>query len=154
MNAVGIDVSKGKSMVSIMRTFGEIVASPFEVTHNQGELSELAGRLKNLDGETKVIMECTGSYHLPVADYLHEAGLSVCTVHAKLINDFSNNSIRKVKTDKSDSVKIANYGLSYWHDLTEYVPEDNIRHILKAYSRQYIITTKSKLRLKTILYRC
>mgnify|MGYP000447284623 CR=1 FL=1 len=29
MNAVGIDVSKGKSMVAIMRPFGEIVSTPF-----------------------------------------------------------------------------------------------------------------------------
>ena len=28
MNAVGIDVSKGKSMVAIMRPFGEIVSTP------------------------------------------------------------------------------------------------------------------------------
>ena len=28
MNAVGIDVSKGKSMVAILRPFGEIVYSP------------------------------------------------------------------------------------------------------------------------------
>jgi hypothetical protein len=31
MNAVGIDVSKGRSAVAIMRPFGEIAASPFEV---------------------------------------------------------------------------------------------------------------------------
>ena len=31
MNAVGIDVSKGKSMVAIMRHFGEIVSTPFEI---------------------------------------------------------------------------------------------------------------------------
>ena len=57
MNAVGIDVSKGKSMVAIMRPFGEVVASPFEVTHTGSELSELAKTLKSLHGETKVIME-------------------------------------------------------------------------------------------------
>lgn len=33
MNAVGIDVSKGKSMVSVLRPFGEVVATPFEVRH-------------------------------------------------------------------------------------------------------------------------
>ena len=33
MNAVGIDVSKGKSMVTILRPFGEIVSSPFEIKH-------------------------------------------------------------------------------------------------------------------------
>ena len=31
MNAVGIDVSKGKSMVCVMRPFGEVVLEPFEV---------------------------------------------------------------------------------------------------------------------------
>ena len=31
MNAVGIDVSKGKSMVCVMRSFGEVVLEPFEV---------------------------------------------------------------------------------------------------------------------------
>ena len=31
MNAVGIDVSKGKSMVAIMRHFGEIVSTAFEI---------------------------------------------------------------------------------------------------------------------------
>ena len=31
MNAVGIDVSKGKSMIAVMRPFGEVVVSPYEV---------------------------------------------------------------------------------------------------------------------------
>ena len=30
MNCVGIDVSKGKSMIAVMRPFGEVVVSPFE----------------------------------------------------------------------------------------------------------------------------
>ena len=42
MNAVGIDVSKGKSMGAIMRPFGEIVAKPFEIRHTSSELKELA----------------------------------------------------------------------------------------------------------------
>ena len=28
MNSVGIDVSKGKSMIAVMRPFGEVVVSP------------------------------------------------------------------------------------------------------------------------------
>ena len=137
MNAVGIDVSKGKSTVAILRPFGEIVASPFEVTHTAGELAGLANRLKNLHGETKVVMECTGGYHEPIARTLREAGLFVSAIHAKLIHDFGNNSIRKVKTDKADSLKIAAYGLSSWLELPEYVPEDDIRRTLKAFGRQY-----------------
>ena len=42
-----IDVSKGKSMIAVMRPFGEVVVSPFEVRHTANELSELAGLLKS-----------------------------------------------------------------------------------------------------------
>jgi len=148
MNAVGIDISKGKCMVVIMRLFGEIVASPFEVNHTASELSELAKRLKSLNGETKVIMECTGVYYMPVAYALHEAGLFVSVVHAQLIHDFGNNTIRKVKTDKADSVKIAQYGLTNWLDLPEYIPEEDVRHMLKTYSRQYTKCCKVKTMFK------
>lgn len=151
MNAVGIDVSKGYSTVAILRPFGEIVASPFEVTHTNSELSELAGKLKSLNGETKVIMECTGIYHLPIACALQEAGLIVCTIHAQLIHDFGNNTIRKGKTDKIDSLKIANYGLTHWLNLPEYIPEDEIRHMLKAFNRQYNKYIKIKITLKNNL---
>jgi len=148
MNAVGIDVSKGKSMVSIMRPFGEVVATPFEVTHTVTELSKLAESLKDLNGETKVVMECTGNYFYPIAATLHEAGLFVSTVHAKIIHAYGNNSIRKVKTDKADSIKIANYALSHWLELQEYTPEEDIRFMLKTFSRQYSKYKKMKTMLK------
>jgi len=151
MNAVGIDVSKGKSTVCVMRPFGEIVASPFEVLHTADELGKLANLLKNLNGETKVIMECTGNYHLPIANALRSAKLTICAVHAQLIYDFGNNSIRKVKTDNADSIKIANYGLANWLDLSEYIPEDDIRQMLKTYSRQYNKYNKIKIMLKNNL---
>ena len=122
MNAVGIDISKGKSMVAIMRPFGEVVASPFGITHTDSELRQLADRLKSLNGETKIIMECTGSYFYPIAYALHEAELFVSAVHAQLIHDYGNNTIRRVKTDKADAIKIANYGLSNWMELPRYIP--------------------------------
>ena len=147
MNAVGIDVSKGKSMIAVMRPFGEIVASPFEVTHTVSDLSKLARMLKNLNGETKVIMECTGNYHLPVACTLHAAGLFVSAVNPQLTHEFGNNTIRKRRSDKADAVKIANYGLSCWLELPKYVPEEEIRQSLKAFSRQYNKYNKVKTML-------
>ena len=65
MNSVGIDISKGRSTVAVMRPFGEVVISPVEVRHTDSELSELARHLKSLDGETRVVMEATGNYHAP-----------------------------------------------------------------------------------------
>ena len=70
MNAVGIDVSKGKSTVAILRPGGEVVASPSEVSHNPRELNELVTLIKSLDGDTKIVMEYTDNYYLPVALFL------------------------------------------------------------------------------------
>ena len=67
MNSVGIDVSKGKSMIAVMRPFGEVVVSPFEIHHTDNELCELTKLLSGLSGETRVVMESTGNYHLPEA---------------------------------------------------------------------------------------
>jgi len=147
MNAVGIDISKGKSTICIMRPLGEVVASPYEVKHTVSELSELARTLKKLNGETKVIMECTGNYHLPVARYLQTAGFFVSAVNPILIHDFGNNTIRKRRNDKADSIKIANYGLTNWLELPRYLPEEEIRQMLKAFSRQYNKYNKVKTML-------
>ncbi len=52
MNAVGIDVSKGKSMVAIMRPLGEVVTAPFEVGHTATELNGLARLMDFIADET------------------------------------------------------------------------------------------------------
>ena len=151
MNAVGIDVSKGRSTVAILRPFGEIVASPFDVMHAADELGKLAGLLKKLGGETKVVMECTGSYHLPIANALHAAGLHVSAVQPLLIHGFGNNTIRRGSTDPADALKIANYALTYWLELPEYAPAEDVRQMLKAFSRQYNKYNKIKTMLKNNL---
>ena len=148
MNAVGIDVSKGKSMIAIMRPLGEVVATPFEVGHTAAELNELAKFILKISGETRVVMEYTGVYFEPIARALYDAGLCVCVVHAQLIHNYSNNTIRKVKTDKADAIKIANYALDNWNKLKPYTPIDEVRRQLKAYSRQYRKFNKLKTMLK------
>lgn len=151
MNAVGIDVSKGKSTVAIMRPFGEVVAEPFEVSHTDAELKKLAYFLEKLPGETRVVMEYTGNYWTPIAKVLRESGLFVSVVNALLIYKYGNNSIRKGKTDKLDAVKIANYCLDRWMDLECYTPTDQIRQTLKICRRQYDQYIKLKVNLKNNL---
>lgn len=137
MNAVGIDVSKGKSMVAVMRPFGEVVRSPFEISHTDSELSELARTLKSLPGETRVVIEYTGYYHAPVARVLCEAGIYVSAVNAMLVHDYGNNSLRRAKTDKKDAIKLANYALDHWLTLPQYRPTEDTRLMLKTCYRQY-----------------
>lgn len=40
-NAVGIDVSKGKSTVAVLQPAGVIIRKPFNVNHTSSELDEL-----------------------------------------------------------------------------------------------------------------
>lgn len=152
MNSVGIDVSKGKSMIAVMRPFGEIVVTPYEVRHTDSELGELAKLLRSLTGETRIVMESTGNYHLPIALALHDAGFYVSVVNALLIHDFkNNNSLRKVKTDKKDAIKIANYSLDQWLELPRYIPEEDTRLLLKNCYRQYQQYSKVQTILKNNL---
>ena len=54
MISVGIDVSKGKSTVCIMKPYGEVIRSPYEVAHTINELQELSALLLHMDEEVKV----------------------------------------------------------------------------------------------------
>ena len=151
MNCVGIDVSKGKSMIAVMRPLGELVIPPFEIGHTDVELRELSRLLGKLDGETRVVMEATGNYHLPVASFLHDSGFYVSTVNAMLVHSYGNNSLRRAKTDKKDAIKLANYGLDHWLALPRYIPEDDVRFMLKNTYRQYQQCAKVQTMLKNNL---
>ena len=151
MNSVGIDVSKGKSMIAVMRPFGEVVVSPFEIHHTDNELCELTKLLSGLSGETRVVMESTGNYHLPVAWLLNDSGFYVSVVNAMLVHDYGNNSLRRAKTDKKDAIKLANYGLDHWLTLPRYVPEEDTRLMLKNCYRQYQQYSKVRTMLKNNL---
>ncbi len=140
VNCVGIDVSKGKSMIAVMRPLGEMVIPPFEVGHTDAELCELSRRLRDLDGETRVVMEATGNYHLPVASFLYDSGFYVSVVNAMLVHGYGNNSLRRAKTDKKDAIKLANYGLDHWLALPKYIPEDEVR-LKYCFNRSCLRTT-------------
>ena len=149
--AVGIDVSKGKSVVAAMRPFGEVALPPREFLHTSEGLLALSEALRLIDGNTRVILEATGRYHEPVVMALQEAGFFVSAVNPKLIKDFGNNSLRKVKTDKADAVKIARYGLEYWEEMREHTETDTTRQQLKLFSRQYNLHMKTVVSLQNNL---
>ena len=151
MNAVGIDISKGKSMVAILRPYGEIISSPFEIKHSENDISHLIQHIKSIEGESRIVMEHTGRYYEPLAQQLSHAGLFVSAINPKLIKDFGNNSLRKVKSDKADAVKIARYALDNWTELKQYCLMDEIRNQLKTLNRQFDFYMKHKTAMKNNL---
>ena len=148
ITAVGIDVSKGKSVVAARRPGGEVILPPTQVNHTAEELAHLVDRLRKIGGDIRIVMEHTGMYWRPIAHALKEAGFFVSVVNAILIHNFSNNSLRKVKTDKADALKIANYCLAFWTELRNFSDEDETRQMLKMQCRLYERTQKTSVELR------
>ena len=148
MNAVGIDVSKGKSTVTIRRPGDVVLMSPCDIPHTQSAINALIEQIKSLDGETKACMEHTGRYYEPVADWLSDAGIFVSAVNPILIRDFGDDSLRTPKTDKADSKKIARYALDRWAKLKQYGSMDKTRNQLKTMNRQFGFYMDQKTAMK------
>ena len=138
MISVGVDVSKGKSTVCILKPYGEIVSSPFEVEHIEKELESLDTLLSRLDGEIRIVMEATGIYHLPVLTFFHDRGYFVSVINPFAMKKYAkNNSIRGTKTDKLDAMMIANYGIEKWFKLQKYEGDEETYAELKILGRRY-----------------
>ena len=155
MISVGIDVSKGKSMVCIMKPGGEVLKTPFELLHSVESILHLVKLINSYDEEVRVILEDTGHYHLPVVTLLVEKGIFTCCVNALRMKKFCSQSIRRAKTDKIDAVHIAQFGLTYWDELSPVKPPENVYRELKLLARQYYQTVsmlvKAKVNLSNLL---
>ena len=137
MIAVGIDVSKSKSMVAVLNEDGDILRKPFEVKHTAQDLNGLIEFLKGTKEVPIVVMEPTGHYHYPVLKAFHESGITVCLVNPYLMKKYGDTQLRKAKTDKKDSLRIARYALEKYHSLVPYSEADQKYEDLRFLSRQY-----------------
>ena len=155
MISVGIDVSKGKSMVCIMKPGGEVLKTPFEMLHSMESILHLVKLINSYDEEVRVILEDTGHYHLPVVTLLVEKGIFTCCVNALRMKKFCSQSIRRAKTDKIDAVHIAQFGLTYWDELSPVKPPEDVYQELKLLARQYYqivsMLVKAKVNLSNLL---
>ena len=155
MISVGIDVSKSKSMVCIMKPGGEVLKTPFEMLHSMESILHLVKLINSYDEEVRVILEDTGHYHLPVVTLLVEKGIFTCCVNALRMKKFCSQSIRRAKTDKIDAVHIAQFGLTYWDELSSVKPPEYVYQELKLLARQYYQTVsmlvKAKVNLNNLL---
>ncbi len=151
MNVVGIDVSKGKSTVTIRRPGDVVLMPPHDIPHTQTSINSLIEQIKRLDGETKVCMEHTGRYYELVATWLSDADIFVSAVNPILIREFGDDSLRAPKTDKADSKKIARYTLDRWAKLKQYGGMDKTRNQLKTMNRQFGFYMAQKTAMKNNL---
>ena len=137
MIAVGIDVSKSKSTVAILDSYGTVLATPFNMAHTQPEMNALVSRLKAFDEPVTILLEYTGHYHYPVLKKLQEEGFPVCVVNPYQMKKYGDVELRKAKTDKKDALRIATYALEKSYKLIPYSSMEQKYEDLKFLSRQY-----------------
>ena len=152
MFAVGVDVSNGRSTVAVLGAKRTIAVKPYEVPHTADGFAELTARLRALDGEVRIVMEHTGRYYESFAMSMHRAGFFVSAVNPLLISGYREGvDVRKVKTDKADALKIAQFAIDKWEILPQYTPMDKIRYELKTLHRQFQLSSKTKTALNNNL---
>lgn len=136
---VGIDISKGKSTICVMSNVGEVIEVPFEIAHDINGLNYLDEKLKKIPKEDlKIVMEETGTYHLPVLGYLLDKEYQVVTENALKIKKYLDRGLRKAKTDKKDALKLAEYCCDNWYKLKATQETEELYVNLKFLSRRYL----------------
>lgn len=105
---VGIDISKAHFDVALPAPTGKY--RHLKLSNDLSGFKQLLAEVK--DRTVIFVMEASGPYYLPLASYLHEAGLGVCVVNPLSVRHFSKMRFIRTKTDKKDAAIIADYAFS------------------------------------------
>ena len=66
-NCLANNAAKGKSMVTLVSSSGEVLIDPYEVNHFIKDFTNLLNRISQFKLDNiSVIMEATGIYHRPI----------------------------------------------------------------------------------------
>ena len=145
---MAIDIAKGKSMFYILSIHGEIIMDAIEYEHSVSNfrLIDLKIREEQIKKDLAVIMESTSIYHYPVMRYFQEQAYEVIVVNPNLVKK-SSTSFRKTKTDRLDTIKIAE---TYFKEeiKSNAIKNGSLYNNLMAANRQLLSIEKSLTAIK------
>ena len=155
-SCLAIDVAKGKSMVTLVSSSGEVLIDPYEVNHSINDFTNLLNRINKFKLDNiSVIMESTGIYHKPIERFFLENNFNVFVINP-IYGKMKKRNLRKTKTDKEDCFNLVNLFMS--NTFKEYIKPDQLYLDLNALSRQYFaldeLCVNIKNRYKNLLYLC
>ena len=143
---VGIDISKYKHDFCIISNTGEIIVENSSFENNKKGFQFLLDQLKPYNkSNVHIAFEATGHYSLNLELFLIDQGYSFIKMNPLVIHQFLKaRSLRRTKTDKADSITIANYLMS-----VPYKPNSDLlyhTYTLKSLcrSRELLIKERSK----------
>ena len=145
-NCLAIDVAKGKSMVALISSNGEVLIEPYEFKHSIIDFSNLLNRIcKYKLDDISVIMESTGIYHRPVERFFLENNFNVFTINP-IYGKMYKRNLRKTKTDKEDCYNLAN--LFFNNTFRKVIKPNQLYLDMNALSRQYFVLEEKSINLK------
>ena len=143
---VGADISKYKHDFCIISNTGEVIAENLSFENNKKGFQSLLELLKPYNkSDVRIAFEATGHYSKNLELFLIDQGYSFMKMNPLVIHHFlKTRSLRRTKTDKADSLAIANYLMS-----VPYQPNSDLLYnifTLKSLcrSREQLIKERSK----------
>lgn len=143
---IGIDISKYKHDFCIISNTGEVIVENSSFENNKKGFQSLLELLKPYNkSEVHIAFEATGHYSKNLELFLIDQGYSFMKMNPLVIHQFLKaRSLRRTKTDKADSLTIANYLMS-----VPYKPNSDLLYnifTLKSLcrSREQLIKERSK----------
>lgn len=143
---VGIDISKYKHDFCILSNTGEVIVENNSFENTKKGFQTFLELLKPYNkSEVQIAFEATGHYSLNLELFLIDQGYSFMKMNPLVIHQFLKaRSLRRTKTDKADSLTIANYLMS-----VSYKPNSDLLYnifTLKSLcrSREQLIKERSK----------
>lgn len=111
---IGIDISKYKHDFCIISNTGEVIVENSSFENNKKGFQSLLELLKSYNkSEVHIAFEATGHYSKNLELFLIDQGYSFMKMNPLVIHKFLKaRSLRRTKTDKADSLTIANYLMS------------------------------------------
>ena len=146
---IGIDISKYKHDFCIISNTGEVIVENSSFENNKKGFQELLEKLKPYNkSDVHIAFEATGHYSMNLELFLNDHGYSFMKMNPLVIHQFLKaRSLRRTKTDKADSLTIANYLMS-----VPYKPNSDLLYnifTLKSLcrSRELLIKERSKFQI-------
>lgn len=154
---LSIDVSKEKSVAGAFLDQNRPVGKPKLFLHTRKELLKLSAFLSELEQsylvKPQVVMEATGNYSRPLAEFFHSEGFEVFVLNPLTTHQVKKKTIRKIKTDPVDVERIAQ--VFYSSEPLPFAPQCEMVTSLRELARQYEglnnTTTEVEVRLISLL---
>lgn len=105
----GIDIAKRKHAVSLLNDQGQTLKAVFTIANTRPGFDHLLAELQTLQGSVTVGLEATGHYWLALYDELTRTGYPVIVLNPLQVAAYRKSGIRKIKSDATDAVWIADY---------------------------------------------